>query len=187
MPRRTSFGDLLAAGLILGLTRLGCAADFPKFENLKDSETRQQAKLSATEVKEIVDQVEATAGDTPESWEAELRFRRVRLGGVEGLLVRGSRLLCGATGNCTLWVFRKNSGRWVSLFTGSAPIADGFGFAPESSHGIPNLVISTNLSAAEAGYTVFTFDGRRYTASQCYRSVVRDGGGSPRTEAIACR
>src|SRR3989442_850263 len=95
-------------------------------------------------------------------------FRRLSLGTVAGLVLRGTNLLCGATGNCQTWVFRQSNGRWVGKFAQEAPIASGFGFEQQSSHGIKNLVLTSHWSAGTSLYTVFHFDGKVYAQTDCY-------------------
>jgi len=51
---------------------------------------------------------EASAYDTPDSWRAEVRVKRIDLAGTPGLVVQGSKLLCGATGNCQIWIYRES-------------------------------------------------------------------------------
>jgi len=89
----------------------------------------------------------------------------VSLGSAPGLILQGSKLLCGATGNCQLWVFRKAGNRWLSLFTNDeTALAEGFPLGPGVTHGIKNFAIKAN-SSAEADKTVtFKFDGRFYRA-----------------------
>jgi hypothetical protein len=148
------------------------AVEFPIMDHLKDAETLQQAKLSGLEVNQILAQVERTAYDTPASWQKELRARRTSLGSVNGLILEGTSLLCGATGNCQTWIFRLEGRSWVCLFRGQAPIADGFGFEQHTAtKGIRNLVLSTHVSADETSYSVFTYDGQTYSSSQCYRVI----------------
>jgi len=60
---------------------------------LDDFETFQAAKLSSNEANGILKQVEETSFDYPDSWQLELRVRRLSLGDTDGLVVRG-------TGNC---------------------------------------------------------------------------------------
>lgn len=157
------------------------AVEFPKMDHLKDTETWQQVRLSGFEVNQILKQVEATAYDTPESWQKELRVRRVSLKSADGLVVQGTSLLCGGTGNCQTWVFRREGRNWVCLFRDTAPIAGGFGFEQQATKGIPNLVLSTHISADETGYSVFTYDGKLYSSSNCYRVI------AGRTEDAACK
>src|ERR1043166_5035498 len=67
------------------------------------NDTFARAGLSAKEVREIVAAVEASAYDNADSWTSELHVKRVTLGRAPGLIVRGTKLLCGATGNCQTW------------------------------------------------------------------------------------
>jgi hypothetical protein len=129
------------------------------------TETFASAKLSGKEIRDIISAVEQSADDTPVSWEKELRVRRVDLGGGAGLVVRGTRLLCGATGNCEMWVFRKAKDRWVSLFE-DPPIAEGFEFASAVTNGLKDLTVTANLSADTFQRTDYRFDGSVYRAQR---------------------
>jgi hypothetical protein len=147
------------------------AIDLPTMNHLKGTETLQQAELSVSEVKQVLGQVKLIAYDTPESWQEELRVRRVSLGSVDGLVLQGTSLLCGATGNCQTWVFRRIGTRWVCLFRGQAPVASGFGFEQQAKLGIRNLVLSSHVSSDETDYAVFTYTGRVYSSSRCYHAI----------------
>jgi hypothetical protein len=134
-------------------------------QTLAVTETFSAAKLSPKEVKEIIAGVEESAFDTPDSWEKELHVRRVDLGGGPGIVVRGTNLLCGATGNCETWVFRSVNGKWVSLFdTDEAPLAESFQLGPGVTNGIKDLTISANMSVDSAKRTTYRFDGKVYRA-----------------------
>jgi hypothetical protein len=78
----------------------------PQMQSLGAKDTFNSVGLSAKEAQEIVEEVERSAYDTPDDWKKELRVRRVDLGNSPGLVVQGSELLCGGTGNCQTWVFR---------------------------------------------------------------------------------
>jgi hypothetical protein len=146
-------------------------------KDLSANETFVAAKLTEAEQKEIVDQVENTSFDVPDSWETELRVRRVSLGESDGLIVRGTQLLCGGTGNCQTWVFRRSPGKWLNMFEQQAPIVSGFGFEQEGSWGIKNFLVSANSSAAKESRILFKFDGKVYRQSQCYEGPIRSCGG----------
>ena len=123
-------------------------------KTLDDFETFQAAKLSSNEANGILKQIEETSFDYPDSWQSELRVRRLSLGDTDGLVVRGTRLLCGGTGNCQTWVFRRQSnGRWVSMFQRQAPIISAFGFADHTSRGIRDLVTLADASGKPAHTT----------------------------------
>ena len=131
--------------------------------SLGPGDTFTHAGLTPAEIREVTGVVERSAYDTPESWTLELRVRRMMLGESAGLIVQGSHLLCGATGNCQIFVLRHSSGHWVSLFPdGHQVIAETFAFGPGAAHGVPDLTVSSNLGAAAERRVTFRFDGRFY-------------------------
>ena len=155
---------VLIAPLISILLLSGTAA-LAQMQTIGLDETFAAGKLPAAEAREIITGVEKSAYDTPESWEKELRVRRVDLGSGPGIVVRGTNLLCGATGNCQMWVFRRVNGRWLSLFDiNDAPIADGFQLGPMVTRGIKDLVVTANVSAERGSRTTYQFDGSVYRA-----------------------
>jgi hypothetical protein len=130
-----------------------------------EKDTVAAAKLSTIEIDEIINAVKQSAYDVPKSWRGELRFRRVDLGIGPGIVVQGTSLLCGGTGNCQMWVFRKAGAKWVSLFKNDQTIlAEGFEFGPALKHHVKDLTVSTNFSADETRRVTYKFDGRRYTS-----------------------
>ena len=171
---------------LLSLVAAGQNVVFPKMDHLKDNETFQSAKLDTAAIKEISEAIEPTAFDTPDSWESELRVRRVRVGESSGLVLQGTKLLCGATGNCQTWVFRRTDDHWLSLFENQAPIASGFGFDEKTTNGIKRLVVMANSSAADSQYVVYDFDGRLYRESACY-SRHDEADGKQQTQKVPCQ
>jgi hypothetical protein len=172
---------LLVLGVASG-TALAQEATFPPLIRLQESDTFRVARLTPSEQQQVFEEVAEISFDTPDSWESELLVRRVKLGGLEeGLVLQGTRLLCGATGNCETFVLRRMNSKWIALFEKEAPIASGFGFAQESRNGIKNFVVAANLSAESERYTVYAFDGKFYKASQCY---VKDG---TKTKSEPCK
>lgn len=138
------------------------------FLNLGDQETFLAAKLTEAERKQIIDQVEKTGFDVPDAWETELRVRRVSLGETNGLVIRGTQLLCGGTGNCETWVFRQSQGNWFNLFEQDAPIVSLFGFDQQTTGGIKNFLVGANTSGEKEIRILFKFDGKFYRKSECY-------------------
>ena len=127
------------------------------------NDTFASAGLSAKEVHEIVAAVEASAYDTPDSWTSELRVKKVALGSAPGLIVRGTKLLCGATGNCQTWVFRKADGNWFSLFKSEEPpVVESAQLGPSVTNGIKDLSVGANLSAQSSQRVTYKFDGTEY-------------------------
>lgn len=134
-----------------------------QMQTLGPKDTVAAARLSAKEIQEIVAQVEQSAYDTPDSWESELRVQRVDLGTSPGIIVQGSKLLCGGTGNCQTWVLRKAAGKWISLMAkDQVPIAEGFSLGPHVTAGIKDFSISANTSAESGKNITYKFDGEFY-------------------------
>jgi hypothetical protein len=120
------------------------------------------AGLSEAARRQVLQAIRELAYDTPDSWAEELKLKKIDLGGSSGLVVQGTKLLCGATGNCQLFVFRNVHGKWVSLFDRDAPLADSYVFGPDSTNGIKDLTTTVNTSAEQVTRTVYKFDGRSY-------------------------
>ena len=136
-------------------------------QSLTAKDTWAAAKLSAPEIRQITAAVEDSAFDTPDSWQDELRVRRVDLGAAPGLVAQGTKLLCGGTGNCQIFVLQKINGKWVSLFgTEQAPIAEGFQLGPEVTHGIEDLTVIANTSAESSTRATYKFDGKIYRVTK---------------------
>jgi hypothetical protein len=155
----------ISTALLFGAIFLCATSTFAQARNPapKVKDTFAAAGLTAKEVHEITDGVEQSAYDTPDSWASELRVRRVDLGSVPGMVVQGTKLLCGGTGNCQTWVFRKAEGKWVSMFGGDqAPLADSFQFGPTSTSGVKDFTISANSSAEGSHRVIYKFDGKLY-------------------------
>jgi hypothetical protein len=134
-----------------------------QMESLGTKDSLAAANLSTKETREIAAGVKESAYDTPKSWKKELRFRRFDLGNGPGIVVQGTSLLCGGTGNCQIWVFHKPNTNWVSLFAkDKAVLAEGFNFGPFVTHHIKDLTIETNSSVEESRRVTYKFDGRLY-------------------------
>ena len=154
----------------------------PAMTRLDENDTLRGARLTPSEQQQVFEEVAGLAFDTPESWETELRVRRVVLGGVEeGLVLQGTTLLCGGTGNCETFLLRRVNSKWIAMFDEQAPIASGFGFASESSNGLKNFVIAANQSAETEKYAIYKFDGKLYRASQCFEK------NKAQIKAVPCR
>ena len=161
---------------------LAQSVSIPPMDSLKASETLQAAKLSSPEIKQICEQLETPSFDVPDSWEKELRGRRVSLGNEEGLVIQGTELLCGGTGNCQTWVLGRSSGKWLTMFKDQAPIASAFGFQPETHSGHKNFVVAANSSADAENYIIYHFDGQFYRQARCY--LVRK---AQQAERVPCK
>jgi hypothetical protein len=138
---------------------------FSQMQSLEAKDTFAAAHLSSQEADEVIHAVSDCAFDIPDSWETELRARRVDLGAAPGLLLQGTNLLCGGTGNCQIFVLRKVNQRWTSLFGNEqAPIAEGYLFGPKMTNGIKDLTIVANDSFNHSSRVKYRFDGVVYAA-----------------------
>jgi hypothetical protein len=145
--------------------------ELPPMSQLGAGDKFQGAKLPRQEVEQIIAQVETTSFDWPDSWDSELRIRRVSLGDQEGVIVQGTNLLCGGSGNCQTWILHQLEGRWTGLLENQAHLISGFGLLPNLSNGIRDLVTVTNAGGNRDLYTFFVFDGSRYRERRCYEAV----------------
>jgi hypothetical protein len=69
------------SALLLLNTVLVCASPATsQMRNLGAKDTFAVARLTAEEIQKIVTEIEQSAYETPDSWESELRVRRVDLG-----------------------------------------------------------------------------------------------------------
>src|SRR3954464_11105232 len=128
MPGRLIAALLLAPVFSVAQTQL------PDARFVRVELTFSRAGISSAEVRQMVKQIEGSSFDTPDSWEDELRVRRMAVGEADVLVVRGTALLCGATGNCQTWVFLRAK-QWRSVIGGDAPLASGLGFEDVPSAG----------------------------------------------------
>jgi len=109
-----------------------------------------------------------------------LRISRVALGQADVLVVRGTDLLCGATGNCQAWVLLRSRQQWRNLIVGVGPLASGLGFEGQVSNGFKNLVLVTNAGGQKHRYTQCRFDGQFYCARDCFDvESLPERGGTP--------
>lgn len=147
----------------LALTALLSAVSVRAQTNsLGPTDTWAAAKLSAQEAQQIIAGAEQSAFDSLDSWQTELRVKRVDLGSSPGIIAQGTRRLCGGTGNCQIFAFRKAQDTWISLFEGDAPIGESFQLGPATTHGIKDLTVVANSGAATRERAVYKFDGRFY-------------------------
>lgn len=142
--------------LVLALTT------FAMSKTLGTAETFTAAKLTKKEIARIIPVLEQLAYDTPDSWNTELGARRVDLGNSEGFVLEGTNLLCGGSGNCQIFVFRKVHDQWVSLFQVEAPIEDAFTFGPGMTNGTKDLNVAYHESAEAVHRVRYRFDGQFY-------------------------
>jgi hypothetical protein len=175
---------ILRIAWLLPLTAMAAPIDFKPFPLPSAADTFVDSGLRPAARKEIFENVALTAYDTPESWDAELRVRRERVGPWHVAVVSGTSRLCGSRGNCQTWVFRLDGKHWVNVIAaGQAPIVDGLSLTRAGRNRPWRLVTRTRISAEESRFADYRFDGRLFQRTRCQVSAVDSTGlpkGDPR-------
>ena len=112
-------------------------------------------------------------------------MRRITIAGADGLVVRGTALLCGGTGSCETWLFRRSKGGWANMFEGEAPVVASLGFGRHVSHDVPDLIATVPMSATMSTYLVYAFDGNLYRPAACYE--VEAEGARRSSRKVPCK
>src|SRR5689334_12765514 len=68
---------------LLAATVLAQDVKLPGMTQLQEGDTFRSARLTPSEKEQVFAEIAGISFDTPDSWESELRVRRVILGGVE--------------------------------------------------------------------------------------------------------
>jgi len=157
---------------VLAAALAAAQSELPQARFLPVGDTFRDAGIPPAQIRQITALVEKTSFDAPDSWEQELRIRRVALGQADVLVVRGTDLLCGATGNCQAWVLLRSRQQWRNLIVGVGPLASGLGFEGQVSNGFKNLVLVTNAGGQKHRYTRYRFDGTGSTVNFTVPAIV---------------
>jgi hypothetical protein len=130
--------------------------------------TLADAPLSDNERVEISN----TLAETEDDRQAIMSFRvgsiPLALDGSQQILVRANGSFCGATGNCSMWIFVRKAGRWrLALGT------EGQLLMPRSSSrlGFHDIAIGLHDSAFIEQYAEYRWDGIAYKEVDCYETV----------------
>jgi len=167
----------------------------------KDAIGRGAAQLSPEElgpIKEVTQGAIADCVKDPGPWVPKtaggifkaLRVKRVVLtaDGVKGLVVQGySSCMCGATGNCPIWIIGEGSAPQLLLHRDGVQ-----NFAVEETHSsdLFDLVFGSHYSAMESYLQRFQFDGSKYRRTGCATLEWSDPVGNrfdpPRIKVMRC-
>jgi hypothetical protein len=107
-----------------------------------------------------------------------MRVRHVQLspqGDAPALLVQGSACMCGATGNCSLWLIDEQVPLKVQLQTIGIQT---FGFEKSSTSNRFDIVLGQHSSATESILQRFKFDGTTYKRFDCADAKWADKNGN---------
>lgn len=81
------------------------------------------------------------------------------------ILVRGAEQFCGATGNCSFWLFIRQGGNDRLILSGEG---QGLFEGKRFHHGLPDLVVTLHDSAFRTDVSVYSWNGRGYEQADCY-------------------
>jgi hypothetical protein len=181
----STFSGRAASLLVLALLASAKDVDALPLPLPRNADTIAAAHLSPGETEQILGEIEKTCFDVPEDWAKELRLRRVPFAGGEALVLRGTNLLCGGTGNCQTWLFRRANSRWANLIEGEAPVVAGFGVRRTVGRQLPDVVATAHVSAGASSDVVYVFDGTVYRAKECHDIV--ENGEATRAKVVPCK
>jgi len=148
------------------------------------SESEMREVISEVLRRDFVREMGITSADDLKS---ELLARNVDMGegSASGLVVQGQEKLCGATGNCIAWFFRRGKGSLQSLGLGREypPDAAAFAFLPPKHKGLSDLVVERNDGGGIISTFVWQFNGSDYEPMQSFCFECKAGG----TEVKKCQ
>jgi len=99
--------------------------------------------------------------------------------GSQQVLVQGPRFFCGATGNCSYWIFVRRHGQLrLVLAAGGGLIM----VRNTSSHGFRDVATSWHLSAYDSERRVYHWNGSHYEQADC--SLIEFDRDDPRKPPI---
>ena len=96
---------------------------------------------------------------------ARVGFIALAADGNRQILVQGPSLFCGATGNCSLWIFVRDRGSLRLVLDAGGGILI---LRPTSSHGFRDLATGWHMSGFEENFKVYRWDGASYRQADCY-------------------
>jgi hypothetical protein len=85
--------------------------------------------------------------------------------GSQQVLVQGPTSFCGATGNCSIWVFIRYHGELRPALQAGAGVLI---VRKTSSHGFRDVATGWHMSAAEEVFTVYRWNSTKYEQVDCY-------------------
>ena len=103
-------------------------------------------------------------------WDTRITFADLNDDGTPEVIAQGfGELVCGATGNCTFWAFRKVKGGYSILVHTSG--VQTFTIQRTRTHGFHDLVLASHYSASESGLRWMRIQNGVYREAGCYGAV----------------
>lgn len=147
----------------------------------------KDAPISSSDREEIRRMIEESVGREERQAIIDFEVGLIALSSdkMDDVLVQGTKGFCGATGNCTMWVFVRMHGQLhlalekVGLF-----------LVPEknATRGFRDIAISMHDSATSYQYDEYRWNGTRYKRTDCYKTEYPIEGPSGKPPSITgCR
>jgi hypothetical protein len=167
---------------------LGLLAQSPKSSKLFPIPQNMQerwpgAGLSAADNKLLRKAVEFDLRDLDQYCEDKSNFDRVdsaeiplgKLG--KGVIVRMSgSCVCGATGNCPIYVYAQEKGKFRAVLADHGEQPQGWAFAVVSSKAeVPDLVLASNLGGGIQVLILSRYSGEKFETKACETLTKKDG------------
>jgi hypothetical protein len=142
------------------------------------------APLTTGERDQIYRAIESSGADSADR-DAIMDFRvgaiSLAKNGSEQILVRGTKYFCGATGNCSMWIFARQAGK-LRLVLGT----EGQGLIVQATfrRGFRDIAIVLHESATSHLFTDYRWDGVAYKPVDCYETQYPIEGDGPKEPTI---
>jgi hypothetical protein len=81
------------------------------------------------------------------------------------VLVLGGYGFCGATGNCSFWIFKKAGGRYREILETHDLIEVndlGDQILRSTTKGYNDILVKSHLSSSDTGFTTYRYNGQKY-------------------------
>jgi len=96
--------------------------------------------------------------------------------GSQQVLVQGPAMFCGASGNCSLWIFTRHRGKLQLILAGGGSVLI---VRKTSSHGFHDLATGWHMSAEEEAMAVYRWNGAKYEQVDCYSARFEGASETP--------
>ena len=151
-------------------------------------ETWPDAALSASEKNLLRKAVEPDLSDLERYCEEKSTFgslhkTNIALGtlGTGVIVSTYGSCMCGATGNCAIYLYTREKDRYREVLRNGKRIAYGFAFATVASKAdIPDLVLAANGGGSEVSLTEYRYVGDKFVPQAC-ETLTADIGSGPKS------
>jgi hypothetical protein len=152
--RRAMESLLMCGCLLAGVVMQGQRSSLDQEASLAEANLKPQLRKQIEHV--IFD---GGAVNPEDEIDSNVQRMQIGPGNRRGLRVEGrGNTFCGATGNCSYWIFDPDSG--AALLTDAGGYD--FTFLPAVHHGLYDIGLSWNLSCCDGEKYLYRFDGHRY-------------------------